>query len=103
MRGVRFDAAALAELVEIHAHISADNPAAVARVVGRIETIAELLVRFPDMGRKLRHRPERMIVVDPYPYVMFYRSAGDEIHIRRIRHAARRRPELQETVREFRV
>jgi toxin ParE1/3/4 len=102
MKRVRFDPGAYAQLAAIRLHIAADNPSAADRVVKRIEGLAALLAEYPDMGHKLRHRPERVMPVSPYPYLIFYRVVGDELHVLQVRHSARRRPMLQEEAAEFR-
>jgi toxin ParE1/3/4 len=102
MISVRFIPGAFAQLAQIHAHITAENPAAADKVIERIERVAALLGEQPNIGHKLRHRSERMFPVTPYPYLIFYRLADGGVHITRVRHAARRRPALQEEAAVFR-
>lgn len=102
MKPFRFTPGAYAQLAQIHAHIAADNAQAAEEVVKRIESVAALLGERPHIGHKLRYRSERVFPVRPYPYLIFYRLAGGRVHITRIRHAARRRPALQEPAIEFR-
>ena len=102
MKKLRFDPGAYAQIADIYAHIATDDLLAAERVVRRIESLAALLCEYPDMGHKLRRRSERMMPVEPYPYLIFYRVIRNELHILQVRHAARRRPALQEEAAEFR-
>jgi plasmid stabilization system protein ParE len=102
MKPFRFTSGAYAQIAKIHAHIAADSPQAADKVVKRIESVAVLLGEQPHIGHKLRYRSERVFPVKPYPYLVFYRLADGCVHITRVRHAARRRPALQEQAMEFR-
>ena len=102
MKPFRFTLGAYAQIAQIYGHIATDNPQAAEKVVKRIESVAALLGEQPHIGHKLRYRSERVFPVKPYPYLIFYRLAGGRVHITRIRHAARRRPALQEPAMEFR-
>ena len=48
------------------------------------------MLQHPFAGQATNRRGIRRVVVTPYPYVLTYRVAEDEIIVRTIRHAARR-------------
>ncbi|HEY2071737.1 MAG TPA: type II toxin-antitoxin system RelE/ParE family toxin [Rhizomicrobium sp.] len=73
MKRILFDPQAYRHVAQIYAHIAADDPTAAGRVVERIGKTVALLADFPDMGHKLRYRPDRVMTVTPYPYFVFYR------------------------------
>src|SRR5215203_7550934 len=68
---VRFTSRATAELDAIFAYIAKDNPRAAARVINRIEYLADSLSQFPDKGVVLRRRGVRKLVANalslPHP------------------------------------
>ena len=64
---------ATAELDAIFAYIAKHNPRAAARVVNRIEYLADSLSQFPHKGVVLRRRGIRKLVATPYPYLILYR------------------------------
>jgi toxin ParE1/3/4 len=90
---VRFTSRATAELDAIFAYIAKDNPRAAARVINRIEYLADSLSQFPDKGVVLRRRGVRKLVATPYPYLILYRvlRSRSEVQILEVVHGARRR------------
>jgi len=89
---VRFTRPAQADLEEIYAYVSRDNPAAAARLVTRLIDRALALARTPYEGREIDEPNGRVIIIPRYRYFIFYAIEGDEIHITHIRHTSRRRP-----------
>ena len=89
---VRYSPRALAQLEEIHAYITEDNPRAAAAVVRRVETIALLIGQHPALGRPSDLADVRAMSVRPYPYVIFYKvfEDRDQVRILRVRHTRRR-------------
>jgi plasmid stabilization system protein ParE len=77
---------------------------AAQKVVDRIHAIIDLVTERPRIGRKTHESGVRTYIVDPYPYVVFYRYSErhDEVQIIRVRHAAMRRAGLQDEAQEFR-
>lgn len=87
-RSVRWTRRALRRLDEIGAHISADNPAAAARVVSAIARGVQQLGDAPGRGRPGRVRGTRELVVVGTPYVVAYRVHNNDIEILTIQHGA---------------
>lgn len=87
---LRYTPRALAELERILAYIAERSPQGARRVQERIQAIVGLLVEHPHSGHltSLR-RHVRRIVATPYPYLIFYEAAEEEIIIAGVRHAAR--------------
>jgi toxin ParE1/3/4 len=92
---VRYTQTARAELEEIFAYIERDNPRAAAAVVRRIEQVVGWLRDFPQMGYLIEN-DVRLFPIGRYPFLIFYTAADDEVIVRNIRHAARRRPRKAE-------
>ena len=90
---VRFTSRATAELDAIFAYIAKDNPRAAARVINRIEYLADSLSQFPDKGVVLIRRGVRKLVATPYPYLILYRvlRSRSEVQSLQVVHGARRR------------
>ena len=49
-----------------------------------------VLLQYPHAGQATERPFIRRLVVSPYPYVLTYRVAYDEVVIRSVRHTARR-------------
>jgi toxin ParE1/3/4 len=88
---VSFSARALRQIEEVASHIAADNSAAAAAWLRRIESLTALLGTRPYMGRPTDHVAFRALSVCNYPYVIFYKvlEEAGEVRIVRIRHTAR--------------
>ena len=87
---LRYERGALSDLDEIFAYIAADNPAAAARLVTRIEEAAERIATSPFMGQTTRRPGFRRFPVGNY--LIVYEVGTDEVFIHYVRHGARRRP-----------
>jgi toxin ParE1/3/4 len=99
-----FTARAALQIDRTYNHIALDNARAAQDVVDRIYEVADFLSTYPNSGRKTVIKDVRMFAVTPYPYVIFFRAVPKrgQIRILDVRHAARRRPALQEPAMEFR-
>jgi toxin ParE1/3/4 len=88
MRDYRFTPRAVLDLEEIVDFLGAANPKT-AVTVETIEARCRALVAMPDSGRSREDLAPglRSSVVEPY--LIFYRTVGDEIHIIRILHGRR--------------
>lgn len=80
-------------LAALFEHIAADNPAAARRVVDRIVTLAERLLReHPRGGRPGRVEGTRDLVVTKTPYIIAYLVEDDRIVVLAVLHGKRRWP-----------
>jgi toxin ParE1/3/4 len=81
---------ALRDLNSIGAYLIGRNPTGAANVLGAIKSSIDTLSFFPQIGRLIDNAGHRRVPVLRYPYVIFYRIAGDELLILHIRHTSRR-------------
>jgi toxin ParE1/3/4 len=81
---------ALRDLNSIGAHLIGRNPTGATNVLGAIKSSIDTLSFFPQIGRLIDNAGHRRVPVLRYPYVIFYRIAGDELLILHIRHTSRR-------------
>ncbi|GLK80978.1 type II toxin-antitoxin system RelE/ParE family toxin [Methylopila turkensis] len=84
---LRYTPAALAELEQVLAYLSELSPQGAQRVRTRIRAVLELLSDFPRNGARVGQL--RRIRATPYPYLIFYEIAGNEIVVVAVRHGAR--------------
>jgi plasmid stabilization system protein ParE len=81
---------ALRDLDSIVAYHIERNPAGAFNVLGAIKSSIDTLSFFPQIGRLVDNAGHRRVPVLRYPYLIFYRVAGDELLILHIRHTSRR-------------
>lgn len=86
---LRYTLPALSDLLSILDYIAERSPGGAARVHSRIRTIIDLLLQHPEAGVLTDHPPVRRMPTTPYPYVIFYEAAEDEVIIHAVRHGAR--------------
>jgi addiction module RelE/StbE family toxin len=86
---LRYTLPALADLDSILAYIATRSPQGAARVQQRIRNAVQLLTEFPSIGIRTQDPSIRRIVARPYPYLIFYEVADDEVVIHAIRHGYR--------------
>ena len=87
---LRFTLTALRQIDTTLDYIALQSPQGARRVNKRITTAIALLREYPQAGQITSGKGIRRIVLTPFPYVIFYRVAADEIIILRFRHAAQR-------------
>jgi toxin ParE1/3/4 len=87
---LRYARGALADLEEIFSYVARDSPRAAARLVDRIEQVAELLSERPYIGAATRRPNFRCFPVGNY--LIVYEIRQDDVIIQYVRHGARRRP-----------
>ena len=85
---IRYTLPALADLNSILDYISDTSPRGAERVKQRIQRIIDLLLDHPRIGATTDPTIRRLST-PPYPYLVFYEIADDEIIIHAVRHAAR--------------
>ena len=86
---VRFTPRALAELDAILDYVAERSPTGARRIQQRIRTLIDVLPDFPNAGQQTSVPRLRRLVVTPFPYAIFYRTAADDIVIISVQHAAR--------------
>jgi len=82
---LRYTRPALADLDAILAYIAAHAPQSAARVHARIETV----ITHPNIGAQTDDPTIRRLTATPYPYLIFYEVAGEDVIIHAVRHGAR--------------
>jgi toxin ParE1/3/4 len=77
-------------------YIEARNPEAARKVGARIGDVVNLLLKFPNMGRKGAQPGTREMLVPQLPYIVVYRIESDEeeerLAIVGVHHCAQLRP-----------
>ena len=81
---------ALRDLENIAAYLIERSPPGAANVLGAIKAGIDALALFPKIGRTVDEMGHRRLPVLHYPYVVYYRIAGEELLILHIRHTSRR-------------
>ena len=85
---LRYTQPALADLETILDHIAGHSPRGAERVHARIEVIINLLLTYPRVGVRTDDPVIRRITTSPYPYLIFYEIADDDLIIHAVRHGA---------------
>jgi toxin ParE1/3/4 len=93
---LRYTLRAAAELDEVLTYIEERSPQGARRVQTRIQVVINLLLRHPHAGQLTSKGRLRRMVASPYPYLIFYQAAEDEIVIHGVRHSARRPSSMPE-------
>lgn len=86
---LRYTIPALADLSAILDYIAAHSPPGARRVQARIQSITDLLLLYPHIGRRTNDPAIRRMTTPPYPYLIFYEATETEIIVHAVRHAAR--------------
>lgn len=81
---------ALRDLKDIAAYLVERDAIAAAKVLSAIKSSIETLSFFPQIGRLVDNAEHRRVPVVRYPYVIFYRIAGNDLLILHVRHTSRR-------------
>lgn len=90
---IRYTAAAVAEIADVHSYLLVRNPAAAAAVLLQVEHAVRLIGRHPEIGPVKYLGSVRMLPLRRYPqYLLFYTIEGGEVIVLNLRHAARRPP-----------
>jgi plasmid stabilization system protein ParE len=86
---LRYTLPALADLDSTLDYIASVSPHGAKRVQKRIRAVIDLLSTHPEIGSRTDDPIIRRLTTPPYPFLIFYEIAEDEIVIHAIRHAAR--------------
>jgi plasmid stabilization system protein ParE len=81
---------ALRDLGGIAAYLVDHSPGGATHVLAAIKSSIDTLSFFPQIGRIIDNAGHRRVPVLRYPYLVFYRIAGDELIILHVRHTSRR-------------
>ena len=87
---LRFTLRAAQQIEAALDHIAQTSPQGARKVRARLLGVLALLQAHPHAGTVTSKPGIRRIVINPYPYLIDYAPADDEIVVRRFRHAARR-------------
>jgi toxin ParE1/3/4 len=92
VNAVRWLRRALRDLENAYAYVAADNPTAARRLIDQIEEGVELLSGHPRLGRTGRVRGTRELVIAGTPFIVVYRTEGNQTIVLAVLHGARRWP-----------
>lgn len=81
---------ALRDLNDIAVYLAERDPAVARKVLGAIKSSLDTLSFFPQIGRLVDDAGHRRVPVVRYPYVIFYRIAGEDLLVLHVRHTSRR-------------
>ena len=87
---LRYTRRAAKELNQVLSYLDQRSPQGAASVKARIQAIIDLIALHPLAGKLTTRRGLRRVVVQPYPYLVFYAVLENEVVIHGVRHAARR-------------
>jgi toxin ParE1/3/4 len=86
---LRYTSVAIADLAEILDFVADRYPQQARTVQARIQAVIDLLLRYPFIRAATTNPEIRRMPTTPYPYVVFYEVANDEVIIHAVRHGAR--------------
>jgi toxin ParE1/3/4 len=79
-----------ADMLAIWEYIAKDNLPAADRTIDRFTAAFERVAKFPDTGVRYEHIVVEFRFVVVEPYLIFYKTTGDEVDIVRVLHSAGR-------------
>jgi toxin ParE1/3/4 len=87
---VRYTNHAVRQIDHALDYIAERSPRGAEAVRARLIDTVTMLEGHPYAGHLTSWRGARRLVLSPYPYLLEYRLAGDEIIVMRFRHSSRR-------------
>ena len=81
---------AISHLQSTYEYIASDNPSAADKVLAKILNAAEMLERYPNMGRSGRVHGTRELVIANTPYVLPYRVDKTRVQVLAVFHTSRK-------------
>jgi addiction module RelE/StbE family toxin len=81
---------ALRDLEGIAAYLGERSPSGAKKVLAAIKSAVDIVSSFPEIAPVLDDAGHRRLVIQRYPYVIFYRITFEELLILHIRHTSRR-------------
>jgi toxin ParE1/3/4 len=82
------------DMVSVWEYIAEDNLTAADHVIDQFTAAFEQIAQFPERGERYEHPKGEFRRVVVSPYLIFYRISGDEVHIVRVLHGARKWEDL---------
>ena len=82
---------AIADLQDIRAYISLDNPSAAVKLAQQLYSAGNALVEFPNRGRPTDINGIRELVIAGTPFLLVYRVTETEVQILKVWHGAQDR------------
>lgn len=89
MTRLRYLPAARRDLIEIHRHIAADNPAAADRMIERIRAAVSRLKDFPESASPRPDIAPGLRGLSVGAYTVYHQVEADHVTVVRVLHAAR--------------
>jgi len=93
---LRYAPRARADITHIHDYITVHNARAATAVVRQIRATADLVARYPALGRKTDIAGVRVLSTARYPYLVYYRSDGENVTIVHVRDGRRAAPAAED-------
>jgi toxin ParE1/3/4 len=84
---------AVGDLQSLRSYLAQDSPLHATKVVRKILDSVQILLHYPEMGRKGRVANTRELVIVGAPYIVPYRVRNNLIEILRVLHASMQWPE----------
>lgn len=93
---LRYAPRARSDIADIYDYISKHNPRAATAIIRAIRATANLLARYPGLGRDTDIAGIRVLTVARYPYLVYHTAVGDELTVVHVRHGSRAAPTMGE-------
>ena len=93
---LRYAPRAKADIADVYAYIAERNPKAATAVVRRIRATANLLARYPGIGRATDIPRVRVLLAPPFLFLIYYTQTSEEIVIVHVRHGSRDIPSRED-------
>lgn len=87
---LRYSKRALKQIEDAFEYLAERSPSGAAKVEARMDALLALLRLQPHCGARTSLSGVRRVFLTPYPYLIDYVLADDEITVLRFRHTARR-------------
>ncbi|WP_186294546.1 type II toxin-antitoxin system RelE/ParE family toxin [Bradyrhizobium guangdongense] len=93
---LRYARRARTDIDGIHEYIAQHDKRAASAVVRRIRGAAQLLAKYPGLGRATDMADARVFPIAPFPYLIYYRLTDDTLEVVHVRHGRRDAPKPSE-------
>ena len=89
---LRYARRARTDIDGIHEYIAQYDQRAASSVARHIRSAAQLLAKYPGLGRATDIPGARVFPIAPFPYLIYYRMTDDTLEIVHVRHGRRDAP-----------